>query len=156
MNSGEASGSALKVISIPESPSEIADLRNEGYDKISMTDLFKSRVEEVTAEFKLMNKLKGGSNIVSFEDFLIVQNDDDPGYDIMIRMELLTSLPKFFEQQFSGTADEKTVRKFGTDICRVLERCARHNIIHRDIKPQNILALSHIGKPWITFTGEAI
>ena len=130
---------ALKVISIPESPSEVADLRTEGYDDQSMTKLFKSRVEEVTAEFKLMNKLKGCSNIVSFEDYSIVQHDEDPGYDVMIRMELLTSLPQFVHLHYEKTPITDTlVRKLGLDMCRALELCDHYDIIHRDIKPQNI------------------
>ncbi len=136
---GEGIRSALKVISIPETPSEIEAYRDDGYDDASLTALYKSRVEDITAEFRLMNKLKGCNNIVSYEDHTIVQHDHDIGYDIMIRMELLTSLPKYIDQRLvNNPDDEKTVRKLGADICRALERCARHNIIHRDIKPQNI------------------
>ncbi len=136
---GEGIRSALKVISIPETPSEIEAYRDDGYDDASLTALYKSRVEDITAEFRLMNKLKGCNNIVSYEDHTIVQHDHDIGYDIMIRMELLTSLPKYIDQRLvNNLDDEKTVRKLGADICRALERCARHNIIHRDIKPQNI------------------
>jgi serine/threonine protein kinase len=131
--------SALKVISIPESSSEIADLRNEGYDGESMTELFRSRVEDITAEFRLMNKLKGCSNIVSFEDYSIVQHDSDPGYDVLIRMELLTSLPDFYRQNFENNEmPDKVVCKLGADICNALIRCRKESIIHRDIKPQNI------------------
>ena len=135
---GNGVRSALKVISIPESSAEIEIYRDEGYDDVGLTALFKSQVEDVASEFLLMNRLKSCRNIVSYEDHMIVRHDHDIGYDIMIRMELLTPLPKFFEQQLSGTVDEKTVRKLGMDICSALERCARHNIIHRDIKPQNI------------------
>ena len=136
---GESIRSALKVISIPESDSEVADLRNEGYDRMSMTELFKSRVEDITSEFRLMNKLKGCSNIVSFEDYSIVQHNDDPGYDVMIRMELLTSLPEYIYQHFENKQiTDEFVRKTGIDICNALELCRECKVIHRDIKPQNI------------------
>ncbi len=136
--------SALKVISIPESSSEIADLRNEGYDGESMTELFRSRVEDITAEFRLMNKLKGCSNIVSFEDHSIIRHDRDPGYDVLIRMELLTSLPNYYTQfcEKSGIT-ENVAAKLGIDICNALELCQQYNIIHRDIKPQNIFVNDH-------------
>ncbi len=131
--------SALKVISIPESSAEIEAYRDDGYDDASLTALYRSRVEDITSEFRLMNKLKGCSNIVSYEDHLIVRHDDDIGYDILIRMELLTPLPKYFDQHYSGTeADENVICKLGVDMSRALERCGRHRIIHRDIKPQNI------------------
>ena len=136
---GSGVRSALKVISIPESPSEIAYLRNEGYDEDSMTELFKSRVEDITSEFRLMNKLKGSRNVVSFEDFLIVQHDEDPGYDVMIRMELLTSLPDYVRMRYEKEPiTDAIVRKVGIDICSALELCRERSIIHRDIKPQNI------------------
>ncbi len=136
---GSGIRSALKVISIPESSAELEAYRDDGYDEASLTKLYQSRVEAITAEFQLMNKLKGCSNIVSYEDHMIVQHENDPGYDIFIRMELLTPLPKYFERRFpDNRADEQTVRRLGADICRALELCARHGIIHRDIKPQNI------------------
>ena len=136
---GESIRSAPKVISIPESNSEIDAYRDDGYDDVSLTALYRSRVEDITSEFRLMNKLKGCSNIVSYEDHMIVRHDQDIGYDIYIRMELLTPLPKYLDRNFGGnTDDEDTVRKLGADMCRALERCGRHNIIHRDIKPQNI------------------
>ncbi len=131
--------SALKAISIPETDAEIKDYRGDGYDDASITALFKSRVEDVTAEFKLMNKLKGHTNIVSFEDYSIVQHDNVPGYDILIRMELLTSLPDYINRQFpDGEIPDKVAIELGIDICRALELCSKNHIIHRDIKPMNI------------------
>ncbi len=131
--------SALKVISIPETDAEIRAYRDEGYDDASLTKLFRSQVEDVTAEFELMSKLKGDSHIVSYEDHSIVQHEGDPGYDIFIRMELLTALPDKVRQHFpNGVIPDATVIRLGADICHALERCGQHGIIHRDIKPQNI------------------
>ncbi len=131
--------SALKVMSIPESSAEIDTYRDDGYDNSSLTELFKSKVEDITAEFRLMSKLKGCSNIVSFEDCLIVQHDEDPGYDVYIRMELLTPLPNYINMQFpDGETASNVVIDLGIAICRALELCRHFNIIHRDIKPQNI------------------
>ena len=58
--------SALKVISIPEPGTNMMDYRDDGYDDESLTALFKSQAEDITSEFRLMNKLKGCSKIVSF------------------------------------------------------------------------------------------
>ena len=136
---GAVAHSALKVIRIPETDAEIKAYRDDGYDNASLTKLFKSRVEDITAEFELMSKLKGDSHIVSYEDHSIVQHEDDPGYDIYIRMELLTALPDYINRRFpNGTIPDAAVIKIGADICSALERCGQHSIIHRDIKPQNI------------------
>ncbi len=136
---GSVAHSALKVISIPETDAEVKAFRDDGYDDASLTKLFKSRVGEITAEFELMSKLKGDSHIVSYEDHSIVQHENDPGYDIYIRMELLTALPDHINRQFpNGVLPDAAVAKLGADVCRALECCERYNIVHRDIKPQNI------------------
>ena len=135
---GGVAHSALKVISIPESADALEQYREDGYDDAALTTLLHDRVEGLTAEFRLMSRLKGCSNIVSYEDHTVVRHKDDPGYDVLIRMELLTSLPKYLERHEGLRCSEVTVKKLGMDMCCALERCARHNIIHRDIKPQNI------------------
>lgn len=136
---GDVGNSALKVISIPESHDETATYRDDGLDDESITALFKDRAENLADEFKLMSKLKGNSNIVSYEDHYIIPNPDQLGWDILIRMELLTSLPDYYRDEYSDRpVDEMDAVKLGIDICRALELCAKYKIIHRDIKPQNI------------------
>ena len=127
--------SALKVISIPRSPEDYHAYVDDGYDEDSITTIFKTQIEDVVAEFKMMAQFKGTSNIVSYEDHMIVPHEDGFGWDILIRMELLTSLPEYYRQ--TEWTIEKTI-KLGMDICRALELCAQKNIIHRDVKPQNI------------------
>lgn len=130
---------ALKVISVPENKSDIEAFRDDGLDDKSITAYFKTQVDDISREFLLLSDMKGNSHIVSYEDHQIVQHDHDPGWDILIRMELLASLTDYYRANFAGTAiDETTVIKIGVDLCRALELCERKKIIHRDIKPQNI------------------
>ena len=82
-----------------------------------------------------MSKLKGNSNIVSYEDHMVVPHENDPGWDILIRMELLTPLNKHYSENGMTKTD---VILLGIDMCRALEVCKRNNIVHRDIKPENI------------------
>lgn len=129
--------SALKIISIPNSQNEVRSYREENYDldDKSVTSFFYGFVEEFIKEFKLMSQLKGNSNIVSYEDHDIKKHENGIGWDILIRMELLTPLGKYLIQ---NKPDANTVIKLGIDICKALEVCQKHNIIHRDIKPSNI------------------
>lgn len=130
---------ALKVISVPENKSDIEAFRDDGLDDKSITAYFKTQVDDISREFLLLSDMKGNSHIVSYEDHQIVQHDHDPGWDILIRMELLAPLTDYYRANFAGTdIDETTVIKIGVDLCQALELCERKKIIHRDIKPQNI------------------
>lgn len=127
--------SALKIVSIPRSQAEIEAARGEGMDDMSLKSYYRSLVDEIVNEFSLMSKLKGTANVVSYEDHLVIPHDDGIGWDVLIRMELLTSLKDHLK---SNLLTERDVIKMGIDICKALELCGRHNIIHRDIKPENI------------------
>ncbi|MCH5211994.1 MAG: serine/threonine protein kinase [Oscillospiraceae bacterium] len=135
--------SALKVISIPNNENELRSYREDNYDldEQSVTSYFYGFVEEFIKEFQIMSKLRGHSNIVSYEDHDVVKRSEGIGWDIFIRMELLTPMNQYFSQHAPNSQD---VIKLGIDICKALEVCRNHNIIHRDIKPSNIF-MSDIG-----------
>lgn len=133
---GRTAHSAMKHIRIPTSVNEINGYRDEGYDDASITALFKNRMEDITEEFSLMSVLKGTSNIVSYEDHAVIAHDDGIGWDILIRMELLTPLPGYMGTVAMNV--EQAAISVGMDICSALVRCEKNHIIHRDIKPSNI------------------
>lgn len=125
---------ALKAITIPQSKTEISTMRASLRDEQSVKEYYKDIAGKLLNEFNLMAKLKGNSNIVSYEDHNIEPHEDGIGYDILIRMELLTPLSEYFENGI----DEKDVIRLGIDICKALEICQQYEIVHRDIKPENI------------------
>lgn len=131
--------SAVKIITIPGSRSEIQSARSEGMTVDEVTAYFRGFVEELTREFALMSRLKGTANVVSYEDHVVVPHEREIGWDIIIRMELLTPLTERMEQRDMTAAD---VGKLGIDLCHALELCERLNIVHRDIKPENIFISS--------------
>lgn len=131
---GEKEKAALKVIMIPQSSSDIDELYGEGYDGESITNVFNAYLQSIVAEYSLMRKMNGSANVVNCDDVRYVQHDDGFGWDIFIKMELLTPLTKAVGKEVS---DEQVIR-IGTDICKALILCKKHNIIHRDIKPANI------------------
>ena len=131
---GEVEKAALKVITIPQNVSDIEELRNEGFDKESITDTFKNHLKSIVAEYSLMRKMNGSANIVNCDDVRYVQHEDGIGWDIYIKMELLTPLTK----TLPDAIPEETVIKIALDLCSALELCKKHDIVHRDIKPQNI------------------
>ena len=127
---------ALKAITIPSSQSELDEILADGMDREGASTYFRDYVRDLNREIALMSKLKGHSNIVSYEDHALFSHKDGLGWDILIRMELLTPITNYLRQNHSFTRRE--VIHLGIDLCRALEICQKYNIIHRDIKPANI------------------
>ena len=128
---------ALKAITIPSSPEELQSVLDEdGLDRQGASSYFRETVVALNREIALMNKVKGHSNIVSYEDHDVIEHTDGIGWDILIRMELLTPISQYFKQ--FDTIPRQAVLRLGIDLCRALEVCEKYSIIHRDIKPANI------------------
>ena len=126
------SESAVKIISIPKNQTEIDTLgSNPSFIRQSCRE-YEDIARNFSSEIKLLETLKGSSNVVHIEDYKILRNPDEIGWTLVIRMELLKPLKELYP--FS---EENAVR-LGIDICSALEICFQKNIIHRDIKPSNI------------------
>ena len=126
---------ALKVITVPQSRSELQSVLDEGMTPPQAKQYFYSVVEDIGRECAIMSRLKGTGNIVSYEDHAVLRHPDGIGWDILIRMELLHPLLPYVYQHPMARRD---IIRLGIDICKALELCQRYNIIHRDIKPENI------------------
>ena len=129
--------SAVKHIELPQNRSHIRSLYSEGLisDEASARNYYKQITEDLLTEIELMYHLRGNTNIVSYEDHMIVEKTDMPGYDIYIRMELLKSLETIMSERVITESD---VVKMGIDICSGLMLLWQNRLIHRDIKPANI------------------
>lgn len=127
--------SALKAVSVPASKSETASLMAGGMQLSEVAEYYESVLQKATNEFELLAKLKGNSNIASYEDHEIFRHEDGIGWDILIRLEELTPLVKY---SIDNPLSEDEVTRMGIDICRGLSLCKKYGIVHRDIKPDNI------------------
>ena len=108
---------AVKVISIPNDQSEIDSLRSDGLSAEGTRTYLKGIVDDFVSEIQLMDTLKGVQNIVSVEDYKVVEKQDRIGWDIYIRMELLTPFNDYAQQHGITEAD---AIKLGIDICTAL------------------------------------
>ena len=131
---GATESAAVKVITLPHNPSDIEQLHNEGYDDESITASYQIQLKSIVAEYSLMRKMDGSANVVNCKDISYIQHEDGIGWDIFIRMELLTPLLKALPPQ----VPEELVIRIGRDICNALILCRKNEIVHRDVKPQNI------------------
>ena len=134
-NYGVKARSALKVIRVPRSSADIKAALAEGMNEQSVTTYFQGMVDEIVKEIAIMATLKGHPNIVSCEDYVVVPHAGEIGWDILIRMELLTPLQDY---QLRHPMDEAAVRRLAMDLSSALVFCQKQALIHRDIKPENV------------------
>ena len=135
MERDKAFYSAIKIVSIPSTRSELKSIQSELGSDQSVKEYFQNLVEDCIQEVNIMEDFRGNSHVVAVEDYKVVEYLDDIGWDIYIRMEYLTGFLEYCEgKQLS----EKEVIQLGIDLCKALEYCRKMNIIHRDIKPENI------------------
>ena len=127
--------SALKVISVPQSPEDMKEILDEGMSDRDASTYFNSVMRDIVREVAVMVEMKSCEHIVRYEAHKVIPHENGIGGDILIRMELLTSLPEY---RHTHEMDEDTVIRMGKDLTDALMYCERKGIIHRDIKPQNI------------------
>ena len=128
---------AIKVISIPSDERQLRALTCDGLSEKETEDFLYSLVKGYTTEIKLMTSFRSCPNVVSILDHTICRKKGSVGWDIFIRMELLTPLDRYIS---STKPDEAMIIRLGRDICSALSAfsSASPKIVHRDIKPTNI------------------
>ncbi len=131
--------SAMKVLHIPQDKDEHKRLRSEGMDDASISTYYSQVVQDFVSEIELLSSLDGITNIVDYKDHIIEPNDN-LGYTIYIKMQLLTPVSNTLLNSDGSVRfmDVKEIIKLGVDMCSALEVCEKRNIIHRDIKIDNI------------------
>ena len=125
---------ALRVVSIPQSDYEIEGMIADGLTENDIKDIIAYEVSSLTKKCQIMKKIYGHLNVLGYEDYSIIRCDDGIGYDIFIKMDLLTPLNKTFSKDIN---DERVI-KIRTDICKALELCEKEGLNYRTITPNNI------------------
>ena len=133
---GKVFYAAVKHISIPKDENEIDRLIGEGVfsDEQSANHYYDHMLQSIIDEIDAMHKLQGYTNIVAYEDDAIIPKGNGVGYDLFLRMELLQPLTERIRQ---GMRTQDVIA-LGKEIATAIGVLRDHNMIHRDIKPQNI------------------
>lgn len=126
---------ALKWIAVAPSADEIQQYHSRGLSDASIAEVFDQRKEKYLSEVKLMYDLQGESSLVNFQEYSAYQRSNGIGWDILLRMQLLTPLKKYI-QRVGITAS--MIQQIGVSISYALMLCHQKNIIHGDVKVENI------------------
>ena len=72
---GVTAKSALKVVRIPPSQSDVRSAMSDGMSEEAVSEYFRGFVRELIQEIQLMAELQGHPNIVSYQDHHIEKNE---------------------------------------------------------------------------------
>ena len=128
---------ALKHITLPTKKQYASVLNSMGGDYAKADDYFASALNDIVNEIKILSTLSesGVNNIVRYYENDIIETPSPKTYDIYILMEYLTPFTDYVDDKDFTVKD---VIELGKDILRALVSCHNKNIIHRDIKDDNI------------------
>ena len=133
---GTRTRAALKHIPIPARESDTERLRSDGISDEAIGVFYSDAARSVEEGISLLSSLKDDDHIVRIEESVILPRTDGVGFDAFIRMELLTGLEELTAE---GPLPTDEIVRLGTDICSAVEHLRQRGVIHREIKPGNIL-----------------
>ena len=105
-------GLPSKVIRVPKEDTD-EDQDEDGVRSERSASYLESVVRDLSDEIRMMEAVKGNTNIVSIEDHFITRIENENVWIILIRMELLTPLRRHMARE---PLDETEVIKLGTDV----------------------------------------
>ena len=111
---GKTFYSAVKIIKIPQEPTEAENLREMGLDEASIRKYFANKARDIVDEIAAMEALKSAQNIVMIEDYALIEQPESDEWLIVIRMEILESLAKYVRR--TGAPDVNETVRIGVDM----------------------------------------
>jgi serine/threonine protein kinase len=136
VNTATKQVSAVKVISIPHDEEEQTELFKRCRDVSEYEKYLFEILNRTISEIKALTLLENQENIVPYEDYY-VDIDKENGFIILyIRMPLMTPLSKWL---VTHEMNEAAAASIGIQISRALAKCHKRMLLHRDIKPKNIM-----------------
>lgn len=128
--------SAVKVLNIPSNDEEVQTIKYEMKEPKLVREYFTNLISDFMREIQIMETLKDTTNVVHLKSHYLESNAVDEKWTIYIQMEMLTSLARYCSIH---VMPEEEVIRLGIDILKAIRDCNKKDIIHRDIKPYNIM-----------------
>ena len=124
---------ALKVIPIPHDDSEIDRRMLRGYAVSEIEKYYTGVKSQVLDEVLNIIQLRANENVVNIFGYREIRRKDNIGWVVCFDMEYLPPLVE------TKHLSEQQIVRMALDMCNALRSCHSRKIVHRDIKPDNIL-----------------
>lgn len=127
---------AVRYIAIPDGPDKRKESDAQGTDDDAcLDDRYRQQLDSLLAEIEINSHFTGNRNIAAYKEYWVFPRKNGMGFDVFIRMELLHRLSEY---QKSHPMTNLEAAKLGEDICSALETLQRENVVHGDVRPDNI------------------
>lgn len=127
----------VKIISIPASQVQLDALLLTGAYRSQAEALsyFKTLSDGVVEEAKTLQELSKLEGFVSYENWQVVQMENEIGYDVYLLGGYHPTLERFFRR---NTITHLAAVNLGLDLCAAMAVCRRSGYLYVDLKPSNI------------------
>lgn len=129
---------ALKVIRVVPSRQEIDACPAQGMTLEDLAEIYEIKLQNALREIDIMRSLQGESNIVNYQDRELHRLEGEIGWELRIRMELLTPLHSYIR---TNGVSLQMIADIGKSVATALSLChhsGKGGIVHGDVKPGNI------------------
>lgn len=128
---------ALKHLSVPFSESQTKALIYAGAvaDEREAQRYYANSVKEIKGELLLLNSIKNSANLQKFKGYQIDQKFTGAGFDVYLISDYNMNLPSFLKR---GDITRLQALNLGIDLCSALEQLRSSDLIHKDVRPENV------------------
>ena len=127
----------VKTISIPASQRQLDALLLSGAysDAQAARTYFESLVNDVENEAQVLRHFAKLEGFLAYEDYQVVPNEDEIGFDIYLLSKYRRSLARFFAKY---PMTHLGAVNLGIDLCAAMTTCRQAGCLYIDLKPENI------------------